>query len=314
MRQIDIMEIGGFKIGHAQDLEAGTGCSVFLFDEITPVGIDLRGGGCATRETHLLHPLSAAQGIHAILLAGGSAFGLDASGGVMEFLEEREIGVKVGDIAVPLVCQSGLFDLAVGCSYIRPDKAMGYKACENATDTTFSGGNVGAGTGCTVGKVLGMEFATKTGIGSYAVQVGDIKIGAVVALNALGDIYDGRQQIAGMLNEDKNGLRSCQNELLNITELLSSQNTTLAVIATNTTFSKAELCKISGVAQNGFAKAISPVHTSADGDTIYTASCGYVKADLSIVASLAAHVTEKAIINAVYTAEPAYGFISKNTL
>ncbi|OON97796.1 MAG: peptidase [Candidatus Epulonipiscium fishelsonii] len=306
--------MGGFKIGHAQDLEAGTGCSVFLFDEITPVGIDLRGGGCATRETHLLHPLSAAQGIHAILLAGGSAFGLDASGGVMEFLEEREIGVKFGNTVIPLVCQSELFDLSVGDRNTRPDKAMGYKACENATNINFVGGNIGAGTGCTIGKVLGMEFAMKSGIGYYAIQVGDVKVGAVIALNALGDIYEGRQQIAGMLNQEKNGLRNCQDELINITQLLSSQNTTLAVILTNTIFSKSELCKISGVAQNGFAKAICPVHTSADGDAIYTASCGYIKADLNIVASLASLVTEKAILNAVYTAESAYGFISKSTL
>ena len=193
MREISITELQNLKIGQAENARAGTGCTVFLLGETgAPVGLDVRGGGPASRESELLKPTAAAQVIHAILLGGGSAFGLDAAGGVMRYLEERGIGFDVGVTKVPLVCQSDLFDLTVGDAHTRPDAAMAYQACVNAETGNYRDGNYGAGTGATVGKLLGMPHCMKSGIGSYAVQVGPLQVGAVVAVNALGDIYDWR--------------------------------------------------------------------------------------------------------------------------
>ncbi len=183
MREIDFISVGGFKVGHAQNLQAGTGLTVILPDKCAPCGVDIRGGGPASRETPLLNPLMASTGIHALVLSGGSAFGLDASGGVMQYLEEHDIGYDVGITKVPLVCQSGLFDLSIGDKTIRPDKKMGYQACQNASYDSVPQGNVGAGTGCSVGKMLGPNFAMKSGIGTYAMQVGDVKVGVIIALH-----------------------------------------------------------------------------------------------------------------------------------
>ena len=206
MHEIDIMDIGGFKIGQAEDTKGLTGCTVFLFDKQSPAGVDIRGGGPASRETPLLNPVADAKGIHALVLSGGSAFGLDAAGGVMKYLEERDIGFDVGVTKVPLVVQSCIFDLVIGDKNARPDGKMAYKACENASYDTFLQGNYGAGMGATVGKYMGRERSMKSGIGAYAVQLGELKVGAVVTLNALGDIYDidTDKKIAGAL--DENGL------------------------------------------------------------------------------------------------------------
>ena len=193
-KEISIQEIKGIKIGQSENQAAGTGCTVFLSETGMRAGLDVRGGGPASRESELLNPLAAAQVIHAIVLAGGSAYGLGAADGVMKYLEEKGIGFEVGpSLKVPLVCQSDLFDLTVGDPYIRPDKAMGYDAClraeENGTGN-YRDGNFGAGCGATVGKFAGMDYCMKSGIGSYAVQIGELQVGAVVAVNALGDIYD----------------------------------------------------------------------------------------------------------------------------
>lgn len=190
MREISIKEIENIKIGNAEHKEAGTGCTVIICESGAPTGLDVRGGGPASRDTELLKPVSAAQSIHAVLLSGGSAFGLDAAGGVMQYLEERDVGFDVGITKVPLVCQSCLFDLGVGNFKVRPDKKMGYEACLNAEKGNYKDGNVGAGTGATVGKLHGADDCMKSGIGSYAVQIGELKVGAIVAVNALGDIYD----------------------------------------------------------------------------------------------------------------------------
>ena len=204
MNEIDIMDIGGFKAGHAQDEKGITGCTVLLFDKQAPAGVDIRGGGPASRETPLLNPVADAKGIHGLVLSGGSAFGLDAAGGVMKYLEERNIGFDVGVTKVPLVVQSCIFDLVIGDKDARPDGKMGYEACENATYDNFKQGNYGAGMGATVGKYMGRECSMKSGIGSYAVQIGELKVGAVVAVNALGDIYDidTDRKIAGALDTD----------------------------------------------------------------------------------------------------------------
>ena len=280
-------------------------------------GLDVRGGGPASRESELLNPLAAAQVIHAIVLAGGSAYGLGAADGVMKYLEEKGIGFEVGpSLKVPLVCQSDLFDLTVGDPYIRPDKAMGYDAClraeENGTGN-YRDGNFGAGCGATVGKFAGMDYCMKSGIGSYAVQIGELQVGAVVAVNALGDIYDWKtgKKIAGLLAEDRKTFRSTEELMYASTEIVENKftgNTTIGVIITNGKFEKASLCKIAGMAHDGYARSIRPVHTTADGDSIYTVSVGDVEADQDLTGVLAAEVMSEAIIRAVMSAEGAYGY------
>ena len=284
MREISIAELTPVKIGQEENREAGTGCTVFLCEEGMRAGLDIRGGGPASREGQLLDPLMAAQTIHGIVLAGGSAFGLDAAGGVMRCLEERGVGFDVGVTKVPLVVQSDLFDLTVGDPFVRPDAAMGYAAAKQALEApNYRDGNFGAGCGATVGKIGGMATCMKSGIGSYAVQIEDLKIGAVVALNALGDIYDWKtgRQIAGLLTADHGDFRSSMKEIeasIRAVKNAFAGNTTLAVLITNGDFDKAALCKIAGMGQDGLARSIRPVHTSFDGDSVYAVSCGRVKA------------------------------------
>ena len=292
---------------------------MLLFDGCAPAGVDIRGGGPASRETPLLDPRMDAKGIHALLLSGGSAFGLDAAGGVMRYLEERDIGFDTGITKVPLVCQSCIFDLAVGRPDVRPDAAMAYRACENASREPLANGCVGGGTGACVGKYRGREFAMKTGIGTWAAQVGEIRVGAVVVLNALGDIFDidTGKQIAGMRTEDGRGLRSSEQALWEDAgqcRSLFTGNTTIGAVLTNGAFNKAELGKIAAMAHNGYARAIRPVHTTADGDSIYALSVGSQTADLNAVGSLAAYVMGKAISRAVQAAEPMFGLPSASSL
>ena len=316
-KEISIQEIKGIKIGQSENQAAGTGCTVFLSETGIRAGLDVRGGGPASRESELLNPLAAAQVIHAIVLAGGSAYGLGTADGVMKYLEEKGIGFEVGpSLKVPLVCQSDLFDLTVGDPYIRPDKAMGYDAClraeENGTGN-YRDGNFGAGCGATVGKFAGMDYCMKSGIGSYAVQIGELQVGAVVAVNALGDIYDWKtgKKIAGLLAEDRKTFRSTEELMYASTEIVENKftgNTTIGVIITNGKFEKASLCKIAGMAHDGYARSIRPVHTTADGDSIYAVSVGDVEADQDLTGVLAAEVMSEAIIRAVMSAEGAYGY------
>ena len=316
-KEISILEIKGIKIGQSENQAAGTGCTVFLSETGMRAGLDVRGGGPASRESELLNPLAAAQVIHAIVLAGGSAYGLGTADGVMKYLEEKGIGFEVGpSLKVPLVCQSDLFDLTVGDPYIRPDKAMGYDAClraeENGTGN-YRDGNFGAGCGATVGKFAGMDYCMKSGIGSYAVQIGELQVGAVVAVNALGDIYDWKtgKKIAGLLAEDRKTFRSTEELMYASTEIVENKftgNTTIGVIITNGKFEKASLCKIAGMAHDGYARSIRPVHTTADGDSIYAVSVGDVEADQDLTGVLAAEVMSEAIIRAGMSAEGAYGY------
>ena len=311
MKEIGIMEVGGFRVGHAQNEEAATGCTVILCDQMSPAGLDVRGGGPASRESQILNPVANAEGINAVLLSGGSAFGLDAAGGVQKYLEERDIGFDVGVTKVPLVSQSCLFDLTVGSKDVRPDAAMAYAACENARADAPAEGNVGAGTGCSVGKYRGMERAMKSGFGTYALQAGALKVGALVAVNALGDIYGPEgTQIAGLLNPDRNGLSSTLDELFHdvtLAENLFTGNTTLGVIVTNAKFHKTQLTKIAGMTHNGYARAIRPVHTTADGDSIYALSLDQIPGDVNVVGAMAAMAMERAIVRAVRAAGSAYG-------
>lgn len=314
MREISVMEVGGFRLGHAQNQEAATGCTVVLCDRMSPAGLDVRGGGPASRESQILSPVAAAEGINGVLLSGGSAFGLDAAGGVQRYLEERGIGFETGVTKVPLVCQSCLFDLGVGSKDIRPDAAMAYAACENAGYTEPAQGNVGAGAGCSIGKYRGMGRAMKSGFGTFALQAGGLKVGALVAVNALGDVYgpDGRQ-IAGLLNKERMGLVSTLEEMFQDMaggEELFTGNTTLGVVVTNAKLDKARLTKVAGMAHNGYARAIRPVHTTADGDSIYALSLGDFPGDVNVVGAMAAQAMERAIVRAVQTAGSACGLPS----
>ena len=320
MKEIQITDIENIKIGQVENVEAGTGCTVFICEEGMRAGLDVRGGGPASRDSQLLNPLMAAQVVHGILLSGGSAFGLGAANGVMQYLEENDIGFDVGVTKVPLVVQSDLFDLTVADTYVRPDAQMGYEAARLALeDPNYLDGNYGAGCGATVGKIGGMETCMKTGIGSYALQAGDFKIGAVVALNALGDVFDWKtgKQIAGLLNEDRSELRSTSEVMKSSLDVVENRfvgNTTLGIVITNGRFEKARLCKIAGMAHDGYARSIRPVHTSADGDSIYAVSVGDVAVDQDVAGILAAEVISEAINRAVYSADSAYGYISATEL
>jgi len=314
VKEISIREIGPVRIGQAEDAENGTGCTVFVCEEGMRAGLDVRGGGPASRESQLLNPLTAAQQIHAIVLAGGSAFGLGTANGVMQCLEERGIGFDVGVTKVPLVAQADLFDLTVGNPFRRPDPEMGYAAAVRALDApNYRDGNYGAGCGATVGKIAGMDTCMKTGIGSFAVQIGELKVGAVVALNALGDIFNWKtgEKIAGLLTEDGTGFRSTEDHLKQSFEVVGNRfvgNTTLGVVITNAEFQKYELCRIASLAHDGFARSVRPVHTSVDGDSIFAVSAGSLRADQLAVGALAAEVVSEAITRAVMSAESAYGF------
>ena len=320
IHEIPITEIEGIAIGQAENAEAGTGCTVFLSKNGMRAGLDVRGGGPASRETQLLNPVAANTPVNAVVLSGGSAFGLAAADGVVKYLEENGIGFDTGFARVPIVVQSDLFDLRAGNSTIRPDSKMGMEAAKNALKTpNYRDGNFGAGCGATVGKIAGLETCMKTGIGSFAVEVGPLKVGAVVALNALGDIFDWKtgQKIAGLLAEDKKGFRSTGQFMAKSIRQIENrfvENTTLGVIITNGRFDKTQLTKIAAMTHNGFARAIDPVHTSADGDSIYAVSVGEVEADQDLTGTLAAQVMSEAIIRAVKSAESAYGFTAAKDL
>jgi len=313
MKEIAITDIETIRIGQAEDAVGGTGCTVFLSENGMAAGIDIRGGGPAGRDNDLAQPLTAAQTIHAVLLSGGSAFGLDAAGGVQQYLEERGIGYEVGVTKVPLVCQSDIFDLAVGDAHARPDRSMGYAAAAAAmAGGNYRDGCFGVGCGATVGKLYGVERAMKSGVGSFAYQLGELKVGAVVVVNAFGDIFDTRtgQQIAGLLNETRDGLASTMDAFYATVTGIENKftgNTTLGVVITNAKLDKTRLCKLAGMAHDGYARSIRPVHTSADGDTIYALSVGDVETDPDLVGALAADAVSEAITRAVLSAHAAFG-------
>ncbi|MDR3348597.1 MAG: P1 family peptidase [Acidaminococcales bacterium] len=311
MREIAITQIGNVKIGHAQNDRLGTGCTVLIFAEGAPAGVDVRGGGPASRETELLNPLAGPEKIHAVLFAGGSAFGLDAAGGVMRYLAERGIGYQTSSAVVPLVCASCIYDLSVGSPAAFPDQDMAYAACEDAQNNLLRQGNVGAGVGATVGKYKkDRRLMMKSGLGLYAAESGDLKIGALAVVNAFGDVYDGGKIVAGMLADGGAGF-ACTDEMM-CRDCFGArgalaENTTLAAVVTNAAFNKPQLAKIAAMAQDGLARAISPVHTMADGDSVYALSVGGVAADINIAGTIAARVVERAILNAVQNAGSAYG-------
>jgi L-aminopeptidase/D-esterase-like protein len=312
MRQIDFVEIEGIQVGHAQDVEAATGCTVIISEEGATVGVDVRGGAPGTRETDLLNPVNLVQKAHAIILTGGSAFGLDAAAGVMQYLEEKNIGFDVQVTRVPIVCGAALFDLTIGDHRIRPDKGMGYQACLNASSVECRQGNIGAGTGATVGKILGMRRAMKSGLGCFALQTESLKVGALVAVNCLGDVVDPLtgKKLAGPLNEDMQTLADTEEIMIKSyfnTKGLFSGSTTIGVVATNAALTKAQTTKLASMAQNGYARTLRPAHSMYDGDTIFAMSTGGIEAELSVVGLLAARVMERAVIAAVENAKSLCG-------
>ena len=313
-KEISIRDMAPVRIGQVENAEAGTGCTVIIAPDGMRAGLDVRGGGPASRETTLLDPLTNAQIIHGIVLSGGSAFGLSTATGVMNYLEEHGIGYDVGVTKVPLIAQTDLFDLTVGDMSVRPDPAMGYEAARRAMEEpNYRDGNYGAGCGATVGKVAGMDFCMKSGIGSYGLDIDGLKICAVVAVNAWGDIFDWKtgKKVAGVRSADGTGFRDTMGLMYAGPRKERNKflgNTTLGVVLTNAYFTKPKLCKIAGMTHNGYARSISPVHTTADGDAIFACSIGDLEADQDFVGTVAAEVMSEAILRAVRSAESAYGF------
>lgn len=418
---INVSDIEGFKLGNAEDLKAGTGCTVIISEEGALAGVDVRGGAPATRETDLLKSENTVQKINAVVISGGSAFGLESASGVMNYLDEKNIGLKASGINVPIVCSASLFDLNVGSKFVRPDIEMGKKAVENAYMNEFKSGNFGAGTGTTVGEIYGIERSMKTGLGTFACQIDNLQIGAITAVNAVGDIYDDNNKIiAGPLSEDKteilstimahkerilginnnsnanidisgngqleksflendnlkniiekdnlgkdnleincvendNGDESENKKIANIEdnkirdEILRIEgrngegilpipdnnkpneikilegdslfgdeddmifNTTISCLITNAKLTKVQANKLSSILHDAYARAIKPVHSSLDGDTIFVMTTGKVEADFDSLAALSTDILQYAIINSARNAESAYGLKSASS-
>ena len=341
---VSLDRLPAFCVGHAQNEDAGTGCTVILAPEGAVCGVDVRGGGPATRETDLLKPENMIQSVHAVVLSGGSAFGLEASCGVMEALAERGIGFPIGEARVPIVVGACLFDLLVGRAE-HPDKAMGRTAAEAALkwserdnaheaachSRTLAQGNVGAGCGASVGKLAEPERAMKSGFGWACLAAGDLVAAAFVAVNALGCVRDENGQwIAGVRNDDgsiadplsviaqpsaqddpqntKGDVRACAHEQ----EPGLCKNTTIGAVVTNAKLTKAQAAKVASTVHDAYARAIKPVHTSNDGDTVFAFASGEVDAPYDLTAVLATEAMQKAIVSGVRSARSAYGLVGAN--
>ena len=307
-----LTSIDGIRVGH--DTLEGTGCTVILTEAGATAGVDVRGSAPGTRETDLLNPVNTVDRVQAILLSGGSAFGLEAATGVVRYLEEKGLGYNTRHGPVPIVPAAILYDLGIGDPRIRPDQASGYRACSRASSGPIAEGNVGAGTGATIGKAFGMARAMKAGIGSTSVKVGELTVAALAAVNAVGDIVDPHsgKLVAGARTPDGQSLINTMSQIRNgkVGSLPGRlQNTTLAVVATNARLDKTELTKVAQMSHDGFARAINPVHTPSDGDTVFALSTGEpVDARLGLVGALAAEATSRAIVRAALTARGIVGF------
>lgn len=310
IEEVSVAELSGVKIGHAQDYDAMTGVTAFVFEGRAVAGIDISGGGPASRETPLLDPKMACQDINAVILSGGSAFGLEAGCGAAKYLEEQGIGFDTGYAKVPLVCQSSIYDLSIGKSDVRPDIAMGYEACQNAVLGNDLCGSIGAGTGATVGKLTTMARSQKSGFGICTYKLGELIVTAAVTVNALGDIfdYDSGQQLAGMTTEDRKTFAGIEDGMYAGTiagfsggdeNPQQGKNTTIGIIITNAGLSKGDMNKMASMTRNAYSRCILPVGTTADGDSIYAVSTGDVTADINTVGILASRTMGEAIKRAV---------------
>ena len=306
--------VPGIKVGHFTLSERPTGCTVILTEAGATAGVDVRGAAPATRETDLLSPANLVQQVHAIVLSGGSAFGLDAASGVMRYLEEKKIGFAFGNAHVPIVPGASLFDLPVGDARIRPTADCGYRAAGAATAAAVAEGSVGAGAGATLGKMAGLDRAMKGGIGSASIELSDgLIVAALVAVNAAGDVVDPAtgQVVAGARTADGSGFADARAILRTRTpQARPGENTTLGVIATNARLTKTQAMRVAQMAHDGFARAIYPSHTSNDGDTIFALATGSLAgdADVSRVGALAADVMATAIVRAAREATGVPGF------
>ena len=309
-----ITQVAGIEVGHFTDARRPTGCTVIIArgpDGLGAVGgVDVRGAAPGTRETDLLHPSNLVDRVHAVLLAGGSAWGLDAASGVMQWLEENNIGLAVGYGLVPIVPAAVLFDLPVGDARIRPDAKAGYAACAAASRQAPLEGNVGAGAGALVGKIFGIERAMKGGIGTASITVDGITVGAIVACNALGDVVDPAtgKVIAGARTADGMALLDSRSAIIagnTPKPVLAGSNTTIGVVATDAVLTKAQAHRLAQVAHDGLARAINPVHTMSDGDTMFALGTGASgkTAGMMLLGTLAAEVTARAIVRAVLAAK-----------
>jgi len=318
-----ITDVPGIRVGHAHDAEALTGCTVVLCGDGAVAGVDQRGGAPGTRETDLLRPLHKVQKVHAVLLSGGSAFGLDAAGGVVRYLEERGIGYDTQVAKVPIVPAAIIFDLHIGRADVRPDAAMGYAACQAASDEPPAEGNAGAGMGATAGQLLGPAGAMKSGIGTASTDLGGgAVVGAIVVANPFGDVVDPatgailvgtRPAKVGPIHVGGEGpfvdtLEAMKGRIGRTALRLASRgNSVIGVVATDAGLTKEEANKVAQMAHNGIARSIRPAHTMHDGDTIFALSTGRKKVDVSVVGAYAAEVVAQAIVSAVMAAEKVGG-------
>jgi L-aminopeptidase/D-esterase-like protein len=326
--QASITDVPGIKVGHAENKSAATGCTVILCEKGAVGGVDQRGGAPGTRETDVMNPVNLVDVVHAILLTGGSAFGLDAVSGVMRYLEEKKIGFNVGVARVPIVPAAVLFDLGVGDASIRPDARMGFQACRNASRQPVIQGNVGAGTGATVGKLFGMKNAMKAGIGSGSINLGNgVVVGAIMAVNAFGDVIDPETNdiLAGTRllhrKSQKKDAWSFANTLhcmrkpigKMVLRVASKSNTVIGVVATNARLNKAEATRVAMMSQDGLARVIRPAHTMLDGDTVFVLSTGKKSMDISTIGAYGAEVAASAILMAIRNARTDYGIPALNS-
>ena len=304
-----ITDVPGIEVGHSTETRRPTGCTVVMAREGAVAGVDVRGAAPGTRETDVLHPSNLVEKIHAVVLSGGSAWGLDAATGAVRWLEEQGVGLDVGVARLPLVSAAVLFDLQVGDARIRPDAAAGYAACVAAGRQPPAEGNVGAGTGASVGKLFGMQWAMKGGIGTASVCVDGITVGALIACNAVGDVVDPEtgQPVAGARSSDGTGLRNMRQALLrgeSPAALLAGSNTTIGVIATDAVLTKPQAQRLAMVGHDGLARAIYPVHTLLDGDTLFALSTGASgrTAHPVVLATMATEAVARATLRAVLMA------------
>ncbi len=314
-----ITDVAGVKVGHTTLKSRPTGCTVVLCEAGAVAGVDVRGSAPGTRETDLLNPINTVQQVQAIVLSGGSAYGLDTATGVMRYLEEHGEGYKIGNLGVvPIVPAAILMDLGVGDFKIRPNAESGYQACLAASNHPVPQGNVGAGAGATIGKMFGAHFAMKSGLGTASKKVGDsgLVVGAIVAVNAVGDVVNPKtgKIVAGARAADGHGFRDSMAEIMRGYRVLNQPgaNTTIGVVATNARLEKVQMTKIAQMAHDGYARAINPVHTPGDGDTIFALSTGTLEAKVShgMIGAIAAEVMAQAIVRAVMQAQSVAGYPS----
>jgi len=318
--KLSIVDVAGIKVGSFTDPRRPTGCTVVLCEGGAVAGVDVRGAAPGTRETELLNPINTVQQVHAVVLAGGSSFGLDSASGVVRYLEEHGIGFPMGTVRVPIVPAAILFDLGIGDAKIRPDAEAGYKAATLASSARPEEGNVGAGAGATVGKLFGMQRAMKGGLGTAAIKLDSITVGAIVAVNCIGDVLDSTtgKVISGARTKDGKRLLNAMAAILagELPTALEGTATTLGVVAVDAAMTKDQATKVAQMAHDGLARTINPVHTGFDGDTIFALATGKSskRTNVTLAGALAAEAISRAVIRAVRAARGLPGLPSADEI